>query len=100
MAAMIQNYISTVRAPLVLLLLAILVFSHFVQAAGPGSVGFSDLTAYMEQVLGRLKLQGAAVLVGRSDGTILYRRFFGDFTPATLVPVQSVTKWWTAATLE
>src|SRR5262249_18551573 len=43
---------------------------------------------------------GAGVLVGRSDGAIVHRRFFGNFTPDTIVPVASVTKWWTAATLE
>ena len=35
----------------VLPVLAILAFSHFVRAEGPGSVGFADLTRYMEEVL-------------------------------------------------
>ena len=100
MAAMIQNNLSAARVRRVFPVLAILAFSPLIRAEDAGSVGFADLTRYMEQVQSRLDLRGAAVLVGRSDGTILYRRFFGDFTPATVVPVASVTKWWTAATVE
>ena len=100
MAAMIQNNLSAARVRRIFPVLAILACGQFVRAEGPGTVRFADLTRYMEDVQSRLHLRGAAVLVGRSDGTILYRRFFGDFTPATVVPVASVTKWWTAATLE
>ena len=80
--------------------LAILAISHFARAAGTDGPGFADLTRYMREVQRQLHLQGAAILVGRSDGAILYRKFFGDFTSASVVAVQSVTKWWTAATLE
>src|SRR5262249_55671239 len=81
-------------------ILAIFAFSHFFRAQETQTAGVSDLTRYLEEVQSKLQLRGAAVLVGRADGTILYRRFFGDYTPATVVPVQSVTKWWSAAILE
>lgn len=66
----------------------------------PARPAFTEVNAYMKDVREKLHLSGAAVLVGRSDGTVLYREFFGDFTPQTVVPVASVTKWWSAATIE
>jgi len=62
--------------------------------------GFDDLTAYVERACAGLKLKGAAVIIGRADGTILYRHFFGAYSAATTEPVASVGKWWTAATME
>ena len=70
-----------------------------VAAQGCGA-GFDDLTAYVERACAELKLKGAAVIIGRADGTILYRHFFGTYTAATTEPVASVGKWWTAATME
>jgi CubicO group peptidase (beta-lactamase class C family) len=84
----------------VLLALGLLGSGRFARTGGAEGAGFEKVTRLMGDVQQRLQLRGAAVLVGRADGTILYRRFFGDFTPATVVGVASVTKWWTAAVLE
>ncbi len=62
--------------------------------------GFDELTGYMNRACAELHLKGAAVIVGRADGTVLYRHFFGEYSAGTVLPVASVTKWWSAATIE
>ena len=70
------------------------------QAVEPSRTG---IDAFMRATLTELKLPGAAVIVARKDGrggwTDVVRGYYGSYTPATVEPVASATKWYTAATI-
>lgn len=72
-------------------------------ACGAGSVhgacgpDLSFITPLVDGYLAsRPVIQGAAVIVQVGD-EVLYERYFGSYTPATVVPIASATKWLSGA---
>jgi CubicO group peptidase (beta-lactamase class C family) len=59
---------------------------------------FSDVDAYIERHYQALGLPGAAIQVWK-DGKILHEKFFGAYTPDTVIPIASASKWLCAATV-
>ena len=57
---------------------------------------FSAVTAYMDAGWPSLNLPGAALLVVK-DGKVAYEKYFGAYTPQTVVPIASSSKWLSAA---
>lgn len=59
---------------------------------------FSEVSAYIDSAYQRAGLPGAAIQIWK-DGEILHEEFFGDYTPDTVVPIASASKWLCAATV-
>lgn len=64
-------------------------------APGPD---FSAVTRYMDAGWPSLNLPGAALLVVQ-DGKVVYEKYFGAYTPQTVVPIASSSKWLSAAVI-
>lgn len=62
------------------------------------SYDFSPVTAYTDAGYKSLGLTGASVLVVQ-DGKVVYEKYFGDYTPATVVQIASSSKWLSAAVI-
>ncbi|QDV35661.1 serine hydrolase domain-containing protein [Tautonia plasticadhaerens] len=59
---------------------------------------FSGLTEALGKVVEEAPLPGACLLVVE-DGEPIYERCFGEYTPETVVPVASASKWLSAASI-
>ncbi|MCC7267931.1 MAG: beta-lactamase family protein [Caulobacteraceae bacterium] len=67
-------------------------------ASGEAAADFSAVTDYMDAGYRSLGLPGASLLVVQDD-KVLYERYFGDYTPDTVVPIASSSKWLSAAVI-
>ena len=76
--------------------IAALALPLFATAASRASCDLAALDAPMQSLLQQAGLSGGAVLVGRRDG-VLYERYYGNYTAATVVPIASATKLLSAA---
>jgi CubicO group peptidase (beta-lactamase class C family) len=59
---------------------------------------FTAVTRYMDAGWPSLNLPGAALLVVK-DGKVAYEKYFGAYTPQTVVPIASSSKWLSAAVI-
>lgn len=59
---------------------------------------FSAVTSYMDAGWPSLGLPGSALLVVK-DGKVIYEKYFGAYTPQTVVPIASSSKWLSAAVI-
>lgn len=59
---------------------------------------FSAVTDYMDAGYQSLGLPGASLLVVKDD-KVLYEKYFGTFTPKTVVQIASSSKWLSAAVI-
>lgn len=64
----------------------------------PSSYDFSRLMASIRQAVEEAPLEGACLLVVR-DGQTMTEQCFGRYTPDTVVPIASASKWLSAATI-
>jgi D-alanyl-D-alanine-carboxypeptidase/D-alanyl-D-alanine-endopeptidase len=69
-----------------------------VDAQASCSLDFSEVTTLTENLVKTVPLDGASLLLIK-DGQIVYEKYFGEYTPETVVPIASASKWLSAATL-
>jgi len=67
-------------------------------ATAAGTDSFAAVDASMRTRVRSDGLDGGVILVVR-DGAIIHEESFGDFTPSTVMPIASASKWLTSATL-
>jgi CubicO group peptidase (beta-lactamase class C family) len=78
---------------LTVLLLVLSSASQPASAGGPGpGYDFTPVTALVQDAVTDMPLNGASLLIYK-DGAPVYEQYFGTYTPATVVPVASSTKW-------
>jgi len=58
---------------------------------------FSSIDRFMEK--NKTRYDGGAGLILINDNQILYRKAFGNFTPETVVPIASASKWISACVI-
>lgn len=80
------------------LMLAVSASAASARARPAPAPGFSEVTRYMDAGWPSLHLPGAALLVVK-DGKVAYERYFGAYTPETVVPIASSSKWLSAAVI-
>jgi serine-type D-Ala-D-Ala carboxypeptidase/endopeptidase len=67
-------------------------------APRPPSYDLSSVTVEMQDAVSMLGLEGASLLLMQHD-RVIYERYFGSFTPDTVVPIASGSKLLTAAVI-
>ena len=80
------------------LLLAVATSAASATARPAATPDFSAVTSYMDAGWPSLQLPGAALLVVK-DGKVVYEKYFGAYTPQTVVPIASSSKWLSAAVI-
>ncbi|MDZ4850347.1 MAG: serine hydrolase [Pirellulaceae bacterium] len=65
-------------------------------SAASGTLAWSDIDDYVEEMVRTLPLEGASVVVLRKD-KVLHAKSFGLYDLETVIPIASATKWLNAA---
>lgn len=71
---------------------------HGLPAASDESYDFSPLTQRIEGWVDSGYYPGAAMILAKDD-RVLYKKYFGNYTPSTVVYIASAGKWLAAATI-